>query len=953
VGKSTWLRRLDTLTGKALPITEEGETVAQVRPLFVPPPYQDSVEAGRLILRDGSTAFIRIAQPEDREALLAFFDNLSPESKQKRFFSLATPRGEWIEALCDASNPRQQLSLIVLRSARGAPRIIATGSYLADKHKEDLAEVALAVEDAFHGKGLGSLLLERLGMLAVSHGIRRFWAVTHMDNRPMLEVFHRSGFQVQERLDHGYVHLAFSVTPTEASVARSELLDRLFTTASLRPLFRPSSVAVVGASRNPSSIGYRILEALVMNRFQGPVYPVNPQASVVGSIRAYRSVRDLPEPVDLAVIAVPRQAVLEVVDECAERGARALVVITAGFAEVGAEGRAMQQALVNKVRGYGMRMVGPNCLGLLNTDPEIQLNASFSPIFPPSGRVAMSSQSGALGLAILGFARQLHLGLSTFVSVGNKADVSGNDLLQYWEEDEHTDVILLYLESFGNPRRFARIARRVSRRKPIVVMKSGRTTAGSRAAGSHTAALAASDVAVDALFRQTGVIRADTLAEMFDLAAVLGSQPLPKGRRVAIVTNAGGPGILCVDTCEAGGLLVPELSDTTKARLRAFLPPQASLGNPVDMIASAGPEHYRQSIETLLTADEVDALVVIYIPIDLAQKAVILEAIGAGIAAGRTAGGASKPVLASLMVEDGLNQPLQAGGENIPAYAFPEAAARVLSKVADYAEWRAQPVGMLLEYDDASPQMARDICHLALDKRGAGWLATEETRQLLMAMGLPVAPGGVAQSADEAVELAQQVGFPVAVKLASHVIVHKTDMGGIFLNLQDETEVRQAFETMRQQLAQQGQVEAMEGVLVQPMVSGGVEVMVGVTADPLFGPLIAFGLGGIHVEVLGDVCFRVTPLTDRDASEMVRAIRGHLLLEGYRGHPPGDVKALEEILLRISFLVDQVPEITEIDLNPIFALPPGEGCQIVDARIRVEPVRGRQAVPSTVEVAKA
>jgi acetyl coenzyme A synthetase (ADP forming)-like protein len=916
-----------------------------VRPLFIPPPYQDSAEAGRLILRDGSTAFLRIARPEDREALRAFFERLSPESRQRRFFALVPPPGEWFNTLLDASNPRQQLTLVVIRSIGGAPRIIATGSYLAEQDNAATAEVALAVDDAFHGQGLGSLLLERLAILAVSHGIRRFWAVTHADNRPMLEVFHRSGFQVQEKLEHGYVHLVFPVTPTEASVARSELLDRLFTTASLRPLFQPAAVAVVGASRDPASIGYRILEALVLNRFQGPVYPVNPKAAVVGSIRAYASVRDLPEAVDLAIVAVPRHIVLQVVDECAERGVRALVVITAGFAEVGAEGRALQQALVDKVRGYGMRLVGPNCLGLLNTDPRIQLNASFSPILPPPGRVAMSSQSGALGLAILGLARQLHLGLSTFVSVGNKADVSGNDLLQYWEEDERTDVILLYLESFGNPRRFARIARRVSRRKPIVVMKSGRTKAGGRAAGSHTAALAASDVAVDTLFRQTGVIRADTLAEMFDLAALLGSQPLPKGRRVGIVTNAGGPGILCADACEAGGLSVPELSDATKARLQAFLPAEAGLDNPVDMTASAAPEHYRHGIETLLTADDVDALVVIYLPIDSGQKAAILDAIRAGVTAGRAAGGAGKPVLASLMVEEGANLPLQVGPERLPTYAFPEAAARVLSKVAAYAGWRAQPAGMLLEYDDADPQAAREICQRAIDRRGAGWLATEETRQLLRAMGLPVAPGGVAHSPDEAVEVARQVGFPVAVKLASQVIPHKTEMGGIHLHVQQEAEVRRAFEAICQALARQGKLDAMEGVLVQPMVAGGVEVMVGVTTDPLFGPLIAFGLGGVHVEVLGDVCFRATPLTDRDASDMVRGIRGHRLLEGYRGHPPADVKALEEILLRVSFLVEQVPELAEIDLNPIFALPPGEGCRIVDARMRVEPASSRRAKP--------
>jgi acetyl coenzyme A synthetase (ADP forming)-like protein len=917
--------------------------MAQIRPLYLPAPYQDSAESGRLILRDGSTAIIRIAQPSDREALVAFFNQLSPESKQKRFFSLATPREDWVNTLCDPSNPHKQLSLVVVRIVGGNPHIIATGSYLVEKTQDNVAEVALTVDDALQGQGLGSLLLERLAQLAVNHGITHFWAVTHVDNRPMLEVFRRSGFEIHETFDHGYVQLSFSVVPTEASVARSELLDRLFTTASLRPLFRPGSVAVVGASRDPTSIGYKLLEALIMNRFQGPVYPVNPKAPVVGSIRAYPSVRELPEPVDLAVIVVPRDAVLPVVDDCSERGVKALVVITAGFAEVSAEGRELQQRLLEKVRGYGMRMVGPNCLGLLNTDPKVQLNASFSPVFPPPGRIAMSSQSGALGLAILALARRLRLGLSTFISVGNKADVSSNDLLQYWEEDDQTDVILLYLESFGNPRRFSRIARRVSRRKPIIAVKSGRTGAGRRAAGSHTAALAANDVAVEALFRQTGVIRADTLAEMFDLAAALGSQPLPRGRRVAIVTNAGGPGILCADTCEAGGLRVPELSDAMKARLSKFLPPQASLSNPVDMIASAGPDHYQRTIETLLSTDEIDALVVIYIPVDPSQRPVILDALRAGIEAGRQAGGADKPVLASLMAEEGISLPLRVAEECIPTYAFPETTARVLSKVADYAEWRGQPLGMFLEFDDIDAPSARDVCRQALEKRGSSWLTTEETRQLLTDMGLPIAPGGVAQTPDAAVELARRVGFPVAVKLASDLIVHKTEMGGIILNLGDEAAVRQAFETIRTRLIERDALQAMEGVLVQPMVTQGVEVMVGVTTDPLFGPLIAFGLGGVHVEILGDVRFRVTPLTDRDAGEMVREIRGFRLLEGYRGHPPADVKALEEVLLRISLMVEEIPEITELDLNPIFALPPGRGCQIVDARIRVESPKKRTA----------
>jgi acetyl coenzyme A synthetase (ADP forming)-like protein len=902
-----------------------------VRPRFVPPPFQDAAEQGRLILRDGSTATIRLARPEDAESLRVFFDGLSPESRRRRFFSAAPPVPELIASLSDSSDPRSALTLLVIRTLEGAPRIVATGSYFAKN--ERTAEVAFAVDESYQGKGLGTLLLERLAVLAVRNGFTRFWAITHADNRAMRDVFRESGFAVAEELRGSEIEVDLSVLPSAAAVARLESRDRIATAASLRPFFRPRSVAIVGASRDPASIGYRILEALVGNRFQGPVYPVNPKATVVSCIRAYPSVRDLPEPVDLAVIAVPRDAVLGAVDECAARGVRALVVITAGFAEVNAEGRELQKRLVEKVRGHGMRLIGPNCLGLLNTDPAVRLNASFSPLFPPPGRVAMSSQSGALGLAVLAAARRMGLGLSTFVSVGNKADVSGNDLLQYWEEDPGTDVILLYLESFGNPRRFARIAQRVSRRKPVVAIKSGRTQAGGRAAGSHTAALAAKEVAVDALFRLTGVIRADTLEEMFDLAAALGSQPLPRGRRVGIVTNAGGPAILCADACEAGGLVLPELSPETQSRLRSALPAAASVANPVDMIASAGPAHYAPVVETVLGAEEVDALIVIYIPVGLCETNVLVAAIRSGVEKAR-ASAAGKPVLACLMTDSGEWSHFD-GGEQVPTYAFPEAAARVLGKMAAYADWRSRPEGMIPDFDDLDLPTARAVCRKALAKRGSGWLSAEESRTVLAAVKLPVPPGGVAKTADEAVALAERVGFPVAVKLASRQLVHKTEVGGVCLNLGDANAVRQAFTAIRSRVSETHQPDAMDGVVVQPMIPRGVEVMIGVTQDPLFGPLIAFGLGGVYVEVLADVCFRVTPLTDRDAAEMVQSIRGHRLLAGYRGQPPADVDAIQDVLLRISRLVEEISEISEIDLNPVFALPPGQGCRIADMRIEV------------------
>ena len=912
----------------------------QVRPLYLPPLLSDRAESGQLILRDGTTAGIRLTVPSDAAMLEQFVNCLSPESKRHRFFSEGRPPAVQIGALCDSSDPRTQLTLIATRMLEGTLRIIASGSYWAkDDHT---AEVAMAVDDAFHGKGLGTLLLERLALLAIRHGFTRLWAVTHVDNLAMREVFRESGFTAQEAYEGDDMEVELSLIPTATTVARAEVRERLATTASLRPFFHPQSVAVIGASRDPKHIGYRLLEALAINRYRGSIYPVNPKATEIAGIRSYASLPAIPGPIDLAVIAVPRESVLSVVDDCAAKGIRACVIITAGFAEVGAAGAALQRQLVEKVRQHGMRMIGPNCFGLLNTDPKVRLNATFTSLFPLPGRTSMSSQSGAIGIATLAGARRVHLGVSSFVSVGNKADVSTNDLLQYWEEDPATDVILLYVESFGNPRRFARIARRVSRSKPIIAVKAGRSQSGRRAAGSHTAALAASDVAVDALFRQAGVTRVETLDEMLALAAGLAAQPLPSGRRVGIVTNAGGPAILCTDACEADGLTVPELSDQIKTTLATFLPSTAALNNPVDLIASATPSQYAKAIETLLASNEIDALVILYMSVTVSDTAAIAEGIQTGIANGRRTAKEAKPVLIGWMAEGDTDRTFSLSTETIPAYALPERPAFVLAKAAAHAQWRQQVPGMVPDIEDAEISVVRRICATALSHRGAGWLTTEETRSLLSAMRLPVECGGVARTADEAVALARQTGYPVAVKLASHQILHKTEMGGVQLNLMDEGAVRDAFESIRTRVDRHNQLASMEGVLVQPMVTGGVEVMVGMTNDPLFGPLIAFGLGGIHVEVLGDVRFRITPLTDRDAAEMVREIKGYRLLQGYRGHPAADVEAIEDVLLRISRLVEEIPEISELDLNPIFALPPGKGCRIVDARIRVDAARGSQ-----------
>ncbi|MBI3494315.1 MAG: GNAT family N-acetyltransferase [Acidobacteria bacterium] len=903
-----------------------------MRPITPSLPASDD-PALRSVLRDGSVVTLKIAEPADHDAVRRFFHDLSAESRRRRFFGIAEPPDALITRWCDSSDPTRALTLLAMRLVDEALRPIAIGSYIAVGGAS--AEVAFAVDDRFQGKGLGTILLEHLATIAAANGFRRFEATTLPENAAMLDVFHESGFEIRSKSDSGTIAVQLSLSLRNETIASAERRMALATAASLRPLLEPAAVAVVGASRDRSSIGRRVLHALVTGGFRGGIYPVNPSASELEGLRCYASVADAPSGIDLAVIVVPRATVLEVVDQCAAAGVKSLVVITAGFAEAGDDGRALQAELVDRVRAYGIRMIGPNCMGVLNANAGVKLNASFSPIVPPSGRVALSSQSGALGMAILELATERRVGLSTFVSVGNKADVSGNDLLQYWEADPHTAVILLYLESFGNPRRFARLARRIGRKKPIVCVKAGRTRAGSRAAGSHTAALAASDAAVDALFHQSGVIRADTIDDMFDVAACLEAQPLPRAKRVAIVTNAGGPGILAVDACEAAGLNVPAFSPDTRTRLAEFLPPEASSGNPVDMVASAGPGEYRRAIEVALTSDDADALIVIYTPVDTSRTEPTLQAIRDGIAAGRHAGATGKPIVACLMAGPGRPQPLEIAGECVPAYAFPENAARALAKIAAYADWRAQTPGLLWSFEDIRADDARAVCQRAQTAKDEGWLTADDTRAVLGAFGLPMAAGTIARSPDEAAALAQVIGFPVAAKLAARRIPHKTDVGGVRLNLTSDTSVRRAFTDIMTLGRKLPTGDEIEGVLIQSMIAGGVETVIGVSDDPLFGPLVAFGLGGIHVEILGDVRFRIAPLTDRDADELLHGIRGLPLLQGYRGHPPADLDALRELLLRVSRLAVEVPEIVELDLNPVIALPPGHGCRIVDARVKV------------------
>ena len=872
-------------------------------------------------LRDGSTIRVRPVKPEDRDAVLAFLGGLSPESLWLRFFTGGTNverAASWIVGV----DYRDRYGLV----ATTGDRIVGHGAY--QRTDDGRAEVAFAVADEMQGKGLGTILLGHLAEVAESSGIRTFEAEVLPQNHKMVEVFRESGFPVRLTSKPGTICVEFPASLSPEAVERFEGRERVAAGAALRAFFFPRSVAVIGASRARGTIGGEVFHNLLAAGFNGPVYPVNPKAEVVQSVAAYRSVTEVPGPVDMAVIAVPAAAVIDVAEECARKRVRCLVVISAGFSETGEEGLRRQRRLLAVCRASGMRLIGPNCMGIINTSPGVLLNATFAPKFPPNGRVGFLSQSGALGLAVIDYAGQLGLGLSSFVSVGNKADISGNDLIQYWADDDETDLILLYLESFGNPRKFARIARQVAKTKPIIAVKSGRSAAGARATGSHTGALiAASDVTVDALFRQTGVIRTDVLSELFDVAALLANQPPPKGRRVGIITNAGGPGILCADACESNGLEVAEFSEEVKAELASFLPPEASTVNPVDMIASASAADYRRAIQALASSEDIDAIVVIFIP----PLVTLAEDVARAIREAVSNLPREVPLLTVFMSAHGVPEELS-GVVRVPSYSFPEDAARALARVVDYGIWRETPDGAVPTFDVRADEAAGLIAQAFAE--GRSWLAPEQVAQLFDCYGLPFARWRLAATPEEAGEFAESLGKPIALKAVSPNLVHKTEVGAVRLQLSGREEVTIAATEMAERVGRMG--HNVDGFVVQEMVPGGVEMLVGVVHDQSFGPVVACGSGGVAVELLKDVEVRITPLTDEDAREMVRSLATYPLLEGYRGSAAADVEALEELVLRVSTMVENHPEIAEMDCNPVKVLP--EGAIVVDARVRLEVV---------------
>ena len=858
-----------------------------------------------VILRDGTTLRLRSPLASDADELLDFMSRLSDRSRYLRFHGFPHLTPKLVAPFVDPDWDERGALIGCLEG-----RIVALANYARLRNRR-AAEVAFTVEDEFQGRGIGTRLLERLITPAAAAGIEEFVAEVLPENRTMLAVFRDAGFDIVRELDGGGLEVRFPIARTERYRDQVAARDHVAVTASLKSFFAPACVAVIGASARRGSIGGELFRNVLAADFAGAAYPVNRGGESVAGVRGYTSVGDIPDEVELAVVCLPGEHVLAAVQEALEAGVCAICVISAGFAEIGAEGRIRQEQLIALIREHGARLVGPNCLGIASA--AVRLNATFAPRAFPPGKIGFSSQSGALGLAVLERAEASGLGLSSFVSIGNKADVSSNDLLEWWEDDPSTEIVMLYLESFGNPRAFARIARRLARTKPILAVKGGTTHAGIKAASSHTAALAGSESAVDALFRQAGVIRTRTLDELIDVASLLAAQPVPRGRRVALLTNAGGLGILCADACVAAGLELPSLNETTRQALAEVMPPEGSVENPVDMLGSANAKSFRSVLPVVLADPGIDAVIALFVP----TVGVDEDEVGAAISSAAAAAG-DKTVLCAFLSAKGAPASLRSAAE-VPSFSYPEAAARALGRAAERGDWLRRPTGTIPELD-VDLDAAQTVVAEALGANDEAWLAPAQARRLLEAYGLPVVPERVVDSADAAVAAATELGFPVVVKSAA-AGAHKTESGGVALNLADEAEVRAAVERIG------------SPVLLQPMIGGGAELLAGAVQDPVFGPLVAFGPGGVFAELIGAAQFRLAPLTDRDARELVRADKAGRLVAGFRGNPPADEDAVVDLLLRLSKLAEEMPEVVELDLNPVLAL--SDRCISVDARVKV------------------
>jgi acyl-CoA synthetase (NDP forming)/GNAT superfamily N-acetyltransferase len=873
------------------------------------------------LLADGEAVLVRPVRPSDAKALVGLHVHPQPGAPPRIYGTHPALMADEMAHFATVDY-QERMAFVVLAE----DRLVAFASFDRLNAHESVAQIAFVVDDSFQHRGIATLLFESLAAYAYSMGVEQFLAEVLEQNRHMLNILTTTGLRSTSVNHGGTVRIEIDLRPTAEYRALCDEREANAEVASTSAILRPSTVAVVGAGRTSGSAGHEVVRSILAGDFSGTVYPVNPSARSICGVKAFATLSLIPEPIDLAIIAVPADRVAGVLEEAAALGVRAVTVITAGFAETGRSGAHAETALLKVARRHGMRIVGPNCLGLVNTDPQVRMNATFTGLDPLAGRLALVSQSGAVGIVLAEQASAAGLGLSSFVSVGNKLDVSSNDLLCYFERDERTSVIALYLESLGNPRKFARIARRVGAHKPIVALKAGRTTAGVRGARSHTAAAASPDITVTALLQSAGVIKVDRFEELLDVSEILLTGRLPKGRRVALVGNSGGPLILAADACEAGGLVVPELDEPIAIQLKATLVPAAAVTNPVDLTADGTAASLESALEIVLHDPAIDAVIVVV------TEVTALNTRDARAAIARVAEHHEKPIVACLL---GAAPARVANGVSLVGELLsPERAAAALNHVCRYAEWRrndcslGDDVGRL-----ANEPSVRSIVasRLASNPEG-GWLELEDAAALLEACGVPVLATRAASSADEAVAVAESIGFPVVLKARSGSLVHKSDVGGVVLGLESPDGVREAYLSMSNRLG-----EHMGGAVLQPMTPAGVEAIIGLAVDPDFGPVVMAGLGGVMTDLLGDHAFAVPPFNPGTAESMIHSLRAAALLDGYRGSPKVDRDALIAVLESIAKVAELVPELVELDLNPVVVT--ASGALVVDCKARLAPGR--------------
>jgi acyl-CoA synthetase (NDP forming)/L-amino acid N-acyltransferase YncA len=867
------------------------------------------------LLADGATVEIRPATASDFDAVWRMHRAMSADNIYLRFFSMSLVGAKQAARRICREPAADHAALL----AWLAGELVGVANY-ETAGRRDTAEIAFAIADHAHHRGVATLLLEHLVSIARDRGVRTFTALVLDENYAMLKVFADAGLHARRKLADGVTELAFDLPGDVADPGWGPYLDAVAEreshadAASLRHIFAAESVAVVGASRRPESVGRAILRNLVTSGYTGQVYAVNPHASELEGVPCLPSPAALPGPVDVAVVVVPPPAVLDAAEECGKRGVKALVVITSGL------DRTDKTSLLACCRQHGMRLIGPNCFGI--AVPGIGLDATFGAQHPAAGKAGLAVQSGGLGIALCGQLSRLGIGVSSFASLGDKCDVSGNDLLMWWEQDPATKLAMLYLESLGNPRKFGRIARHAGATMPVLTVHAGRSQAGQRAA-SHTAAAATPLVTREALFAQAGVIATRDIGELLDAAALLASQPVPAGGRVAIVSNAGGAGVLAADACTDAGLHVATLGGQTQDALRRLLPTGANVTGPVDATAAVAPDVFRRCLEQVAADDAVDAILVLTVPTAIADLASV--ACSAGVA---------KPLVLSVPDQAETVRLLPgppAGPGPVPAYAYPASAARALAHACRHGAWRARKPGRVPEFGDLRDDDARTLIQAFLDRSPeGGWLGPAETADLLACYGIRQVTTRLVADEQAAVDVAAQLAAPVVLKADVAGRVHKSDAGAVQLDLHGPDEVRAGYRALAEMFGIR-----MSAAVIQPVVTGGTEIIIGVVQEPVFGPLVVFGLGGVATDVLGDRSARLTPLTDTDAAALIRSVRAAPLLLGHRSTPPADIAALQDIVLRVSRLADDLPQVAELDLNPVIARP--DGAHVVEARIRLLP----------------